>query len=68
MELFDWILLAAFVYVLLRYLAVKLSAEALIAYIVMKNYEEPTKDELEKIQIWLTKKHLGIKTDWKDMP
>lgn len=68
MEIHDWILLVVLVYVILRYIAVRLAVEGLIAYMVKNNYRTPEKDELQKIEIWVVKKHLGLKTDWKDMP
>lgn len=67
MEIHDWILLVVLVYVILHYIAVRLAVEGLIAYMVKNHYRTPEKDELQKIEIWVVKKHLGLKTDWKDM-
>lgn len=67
-ELHDWIFVVIIVYVLLRCLALWLSVEGLIAYMVMHDYKIPTKDELRKAETWAAKKHLGLKTDWQDMP
>lgn len=64
----DGALLAALVYVSLRYFAAKLGAEGLIAYMLWHNYRMPTKKELDKAKIWILKKRLGVKTDWRDMP
>ncbi len=67
-EILDWILLAAFVYGLIRYIAMRIAVEGLIAYMAAHEYKMPTEDEIQKINTWVVKKHLGIKTDWKDMP
>lgn len=68
MELLDWLLLVAFVYVLIRCIAMRIAVEGLIAYMVANEYKTPTNDEIRKINTWVVKKHLGIKTDWRDMP
>lgn len=62
------LLLVALVYVSLLYLAARLGAEGLIAYMLWHNYQMPTKAELDKAKIWVLKKRLGVKTDWRDMP
>lgn len=61
-------LLVALVYVSLRYFAAKMGIEGLIAYMLWHNYRMPTKEELDKAKIWILKKRLGVKTDWRDMP
>ena len=61
-------LLVALVYVSLRYFAAKMGAEGLIAYMLWHNYRMPTKEELDKANIWILKKRLGAKTEWRDMP
>ena len=61
-------LLAALVYVSLRYFTARMVAEGLIAYMLWNNYRMPTKEELDKAEIWILKKRLGVKTDWRDMP
>ena len=61
-------LLVAFVYVLLHYLAARLAAEALLAYMLVHNCKMPTREELDKAKTWVMKKRLGVKTDWQDMP
>lgn len=71
MDIPFWIfcaLLAALVYVSLLYLGARLGAEGLIAYMLLHNYRMPTKEELDKVKIWILKKRLGVKTDWRDIP
>ena len=49
-------LLVALVYVSLRYFAAKMGAEGLIAYMLWHNYRMPTKEELDKAEIWILKR------------
>ena len=68
MDIFGWIAMAAFIYTLWRYLQMKISLEAILAYMIIKKQPTPNADEMRKIQIWIIEKHLGVKTDLKDMP
>lgn len=62
------LLLVALVYVSLLYLGARLGVEGLIAYMLWHNYRMPTREELDKAKIWILKKRLGVKTDWRDTP
>lgn len=62
------VLLAALVYVSLLYFGAKLGIAGLIAYMLWHDYRVPTREELDKVEIWILKKRLGVKTDWRDMP
>lgn len=68
MDIFGWIVLAAFIYTLWHYLLTKISIEALFAYMIIKKQPMPSADEMRKIQTWIIEKHLGLKTYPKDMP
>lgn len=61
-------LLVALVYVSLLYFGAKLGIAGLIAYMLWHDYRVPTREELDKVEIWILKKRLGVKTDWRDMP
>lgn len=61
-------LLVALVYVSLLYFGAKLGIAGLIAYMLWHDYRVPTKEELDKVEIWILKKRLGVKTDWRDAP
>lgn len=61
-------LLVALVYVSLLYFGAKLGIAGLIAYMPWHDYRVPTREELDKVEIWILKKRLGVKTDWRDMP
>ena len=62
------VLLVALVYVSLLYFGAKLGIAGLIAYMLWHDYRVPTREELDKVEIWILKKRLGVKTDWRDMP
>ena len=71
MDIPFWIfclLLVALVYVSLLYFGARLGAEGLIAYMLWHDYRMPTREELDKAKIWVLKKRLGVKTDWRVMP
>lgn len=61
-------LLVVLVYVSLLYFGAKLGIAGLIAYMLWHDYRVPTREELDKVEIWILKKRLGVKTDWRDMP
>ena len=61
-------LLVALVYVSLLYFGAKLGIAGLIVYMLWHDYRVPTREELDKVEIWILKKRLGVKTDWRDMP
>lgn len=61
-------LLVALLYVSLLYFGAKLGIAGLIAYMLWHDYRVPTREELDKVEIWILKKRLGVKTDWRDMP
>lgn len=71
MDIPFWIfclLLVVLVYVSLLYFGAKLGIAGLIAYMLWHDYRVPTREELDKVEIWILKKRLGVKTDWRDMP